>query len=171
MKKTLGAVLLITCITPWVIAAEVKMAKPGQAGWQAAEGDGCLVWNPDPQPDETVTWSGACKGNRASGQGELVWSFPGSTDRYVGEMHDGKRNGKGAAVSPAGDRYEGNWLNGKLNGYGSVVTKKGGTYEGDWVDGRPHGKGVRIYANGDRYEGEFVKGKPTRGEMTRADGS
>lgn len=163
MTKSIGAMAVVGCITWTMVTADEKPAMPGQPGWQAAEGSGCLVWNADPQPDETVAWSGACKDNRASGQGELVWRFPGNMDRYVGEMRDGKRNGKGMAVSPQGDRYEGNWVDGKLSGYGTAVTRKGTRYEGEWLDGRPHGQGVKTYASGDRYEGEFAHGKPIRG--------
>lgn len=146
------------------------MAKLGQAGWQAAEGTGCLVWNASPQVEETVTWSGPCQDNRASGEGELIWRFPGNEDHYVGYMRNGKRHGQGKAVSPQGDRYEGNWVDGKLHGHGAAVSLSGDRYEGDWVNGRPHGQGVKTYANGDRYNGNFVNGMRTRGRMTKPNG-
>jgi hypothetical protein len=156
---------LFTGFVFYTSAPAENMAKPGQAGWQGAEGNGCLVWNPDPRPDETVTWSGPCKENRAAGQGELVWRSPKKTDRYVGEMRDGRRNGRGTAVSPSADRYDGEWVNGQFQGRGYVVTSRGNRYEGEWVSGRLHGRGTFTSKQGDRFEGDWVGGKRVRGKM------
>ena len=42
---------------------------------ELANQPGCWLWNPNPQPDETVTWSGGCTGGKRSGKGEEVWRF------------------------------------------------------------------------------------------------
>lgn len=34
---------------------------------------GCKVWNPNPQPNESVTWSGECVDGKANGNGILTW--------------------------------------------------------------------------------------------------
>jgi hypothetical protein len=103
--------------------------------------------------------------NRAAGQGELVWRSPKKTDRYVGEMRDGRRNGRGTAVSPSADRYDGEWVNGQFQGRGYVVTSRGNRYEGEWVSGRLHGRGTFTSKQGDRFEGDWVGGKRVRGKM------
>ena len=42
------------------------------ADW-IADSNGCKIWNPNPKPNETVTWSGACVGGFGSGAGVLQW--------------------------------------------------------------------------------------------------
>ena len=34
---------------------------------------GCKVWNPNPQPGESFTWTGACKDGYLSGHGIFEW--------------------------------------------------------------------------------------------------
>ena len=34
---------------------------------------GCKVWNPKPQPEETVEWTGPCVDGYADGEGSLRW--------------------------------------------------------------------------------------------------
>ncbi len=58
--------------------------------------DGCLVYSPNPIPNETVTWSGVCVDGKASGFGELTWYLNGeATGVYTGEFLEGEPQGKG----------------------------------------------------------------------------
>jgi hypothetical protein len=99
---------------------------------------GCNVWDGAPQPNETATWSGGADENRyCTGNGILQWY----------------QNGKPS------DKYDGNMLNGKANGKGTYTCANGNRYEGDWVSDKRQGKGIYTYANGDRYEGDFVNYK------------
>jgi hypothetical protein len=79
--------------------------------WIADAKTGCKVWNPAPQQNEAIHWSGGCsKDGYAQGKGTLEWSENGRAgDRYVGEYEDGKRNGHGAVVDEHGNRVEGDW--------------------------------------------------------------
>jgi hypothetical protein len=157
--------------TATVLAGAENMASPGHPGWQAAEGSGCLVWNPGPVAGSSVTWNGACKGNKVSGQGELVWRHGGKTSRYAGEMRDGKMQGRGTYIAADGSRYEGDWSDGEKHGRGTSTWPTGGRYEGEYANGIQHGHGVEVWPDGNRYEGEFVNGKATHGTLTFSRGN
>lgn len=108
---------------------------------------GCKVWNSNPEPNERISWSGACVGGVAQGLGVVQW------------FKDGKPNGQ----------TEGDYRAGKIEGRGVSVSANGNRYEGDWRDGKRHGRGILTGANGDRYDGEWRDGKPNGfGTLTRA---
>ena len=72
----------------------------------------CKIWNPEPQPNESVTWSGGCKEGYASGRGVLRWTENGKPDvEFDGTYANGKRNGRGVIITPDGRRVEGVWVN------------------------------------------------------------
>ena len=80
--------------------------------WITATNQPCKIWNPEPQPNESVTWSGECKDGYASGEGTLRWTENGKPDvEFTGRYANGKRNGRGVIVTPDGKRIEGEWLN------------------------------------------------------------
>ncbi len=132
----------------------------------------CKVWNPNPVPNETISWSGKCVSSYASGKGTLIWYKNGDKNgSYEGEMKNGKPHGKGINTDSKGNRYEGDFVDGKPHGKGINTNSKGNRYEGDFVDGKPHGKGIHTDSKGNRYEGDFVDGKPHgKGIHTSADG-
>jgi MORN repeat len=129
-----------------VLLAGVAVQDTAQAGgWITDMSVGCKVWNPNPQPNESLHWSGACANGLAQGRGAAQWfrnNLPFETD-------------------------EGEWRAGRQAGYGTQVWPSG-RYDGDLVDGEPHGQGVMI-AQGTRYEGEFRNGRPN-GAGTLTDG-
>ncbi len=68
--RVLGVVLALLA---WTLAAQVVSADE-HSSWQRLENNpGCVVWNPHPHEQETVTWSGACANGRAQGRGTVVW--------------------------------------------------------------------------------------------------
>ena len=73
--------------------------------------------------------------NNINNQQELKGIKNGYNWRYIGQVVNGLREGKGIYYWNNGDRYEGEWKNGKMEG-----------------------KGIYYYNNepwkGDRYEGE-----------------
>ena len=121
------------------------VAAAAQSGaWITDLSGGCQVWNPHPQPNETIRWFGACANGFAQGHGTAQWlhnDLPFEAD-------------------------EGDWLSGRQTGIGSQVWPSG-RYDGQLVDGEPHGRGTLIL-QGARYEGEFRNGKPEgTGTLTR----
>jgi hypothetical protein len=101
---------------------------------------GCKVWNPHPQPNETVTWSGNCVNGLAQGPGNLQWlnnSRPYETDQ--GEWNEGRQSGRGTQDWGSG-RYDGELVNGEPQGRG-VLTLRSARYEGEFRDGKPNGTG------------------------------
>jgi MORN repeat len=112
-------------------------ALPVRAGdWSADAKSGCQVWDPNPQLEESVAWSGPCVNGRAEGRGTAQWSksgVPSETD-------------------------EGEWLDGRQVNNGTQKWS-GGSYEGELADGEPNGRGV-LTVQKLRYEGDFRNGKP-----------
>jgi len=102
----------ILFLTSQVIAQTNNPAPPD---WITATNQPCKIWNPAPQPNESVTWSGPCKDGFASGQGVLLWTEDGKPDvKFEGSYANGKRNGHGVMITPDGNRVEGEWLNDNL---------------------------------------------------------
>ena len=94
------------------VGAVAQTEKPVAPGWITATNQPCKIWNPQPQPNESVTWSGPCQGGFASGKGILHWTEHGKPDaEFDGEYAKGKRNGFGVIITPDGQRTEGDWAN------------------------------------------------------------
>ena len=107
MAKVLG--VPVAALVAWVLTATAAVA---EGRWQQLENNpSCVVWNGNPQLNETVTWSGACASTKAQGRGTQVWSYLEDDEwkkgEYTGEMKDGKEHGRGVYVWANGDRYEG----------------------------------------------------------------
>lgn len=143
------------------------LAVPAAADGDWLRGDpaGCWVWNPNPKPNESVTWSGPCLDGKAHGDGVLQWFEDGEPgDRYEGEFREGNMHGWGIYTWANGDRYEGEYVAGKRHGQGTRTWGlksdwAGDRYEGSYRHGFFHGRGVYEWANGDRYEGVWIDGK------------
>src|SRR5665213_2190996 len=100
----IAAILLIS------FKAIAQTDNPTSPGWITATNKPCKVWNPEPQPNESVTWSGPCKDGFASGKGILRWTEDGKPDaEFDGQYASGKRNGSGVMITPEGQRIEGEW--------------------------------------------------------------
>ena len=81
-------------------------------------------------------------------------------ERYIGEMKNGLKHGKGLLYYDKYDKtqkfkYEGEFKDDVLDGKGTIYWRDGDKYEGDFKKGIKEGKGIYSYINGDRYEGEF----------------
>jgi len=113
------------------------------AGEWLTDKSGCQVWDPNPQLEETVAWSGRCVNGRAEGAGSVAWSKNGTAfETDQGEWRDGKQVGKGVQNWPVG-RYQGEIADGLPNGQG-VLTLPKFRYEGQFRDGKPNGSGKLI---------------------------
>jgi len=83
----------------------------------ADKNTGCRIQNPNPVPNEAVTWSGRCVKGIAQGKGTLQWYKNGvKKDKYVGNYVDGNMHGKGTYWYASGDKYTGKWENGERLG-------------------------------------------------------
>lgn len=150
-----------------VLGLGISNAALADSNWVITSNNNCKVYNSNPQPNETVTWSGACKEGKAHGTGTLQWYKDNKpTDTYVGDYHHGKMYGKGKYTWLNGDKYEGEWEDEKRT-KGKFTWANGNSYDGEWLLGKYfHGQGTYIWANGSRYAGGWVDGKRTGfGEM------
>lgn len=147
--------------------------------WTTTSNNDCKVYNDNPQPNETATWSGECKDGYVHGQGTLQWYKNGKpNESYVGSYSQGKRHGKGIYTWASGGKYDGEYKDGKMHGKGIYTWANGSKYDGEQKDNKRHGLGkltlvkgdsaIASYGNdgewqGDTYivQGEFVNGNPT----------
>jgi MORN repeat len=130
-----------------VLAAPIAARCAETGAWILDTGGGCKVWNPHPQPNETIRWTGACPNGMAQGHGAAQWfrgSLPFETDE--GEWREGRQSGFGTQVWPTG-RYDGELADGEPNGHGTLIVQ-GVRYEGELRNGKPNGVGTLVNVSG-----------------------
>jgi hypothetical protein len=104
--------------------------------WMKTNKD-CLVWNSDPKPGETATWTGACVGGKVNGQGKLTWRSGSRSSSYVGSYKAGKRDGVGTFNDGSGNWYSGPFANGVPHGTGRCFAKQlGREWKCEWKSGK-----------------------------------
>ncbi|MEO8630302.1 MAG: hypothetical protein ABI612_19720 [Betaproteobacteria bacterium] len=140
----------------WLTAsAAMAAAEDGYIGDQ----NGCKIANPNPRPNETVSWSGECRNGFGQDGGVMEWMIdkqPGP--RYEGALDRGELSGTGKLTMPDGTTYQGGWSNGKQNGVGKLALPGGDAYEGEWKDGQPDGEGTMILGSGQMVKGVWKEG-------------
>ena len=92
--------------------------------WFPTDKPNCQVWNPNPNIDETATWSGACLNGKAHGKGSETWRWR-EDGKFVlrlieGEMRYGRFLGQVKITYENGDFYLG-----KLDKNGNRVEGQG----------------------------------------------
>ncbi|MGB5082247.1 MAG: hypothetical protein WBO23_16085, partial [Burkholderiales bacterium] len=102
-----------------------------------------------------ASYVGACRDGKAEGRG----SARGSAE-YVGEFHQGNKEGFGVKTWPWGDRYEGEFHDDAKHGHGRYTWGErsafaGDRYEGGFANDRRNGYGVYVWASGDAYAGPW----------------
>lgn len=96
----------------------------------------CKIWLDDATPADSLIWSGTCKNSFASGRGFLQWFQNNKlAATYIGEMKQGKFDGKGKFEIIGFARFEGTFINGALNGKGAAYFNNGGKTIGNFVNG------------------------------------
>ena len=137
-----------SCVCMFVAFAFPALAQEkADAGWIEAAATGCRIWNAQPAPLESVTWSGGCVDGKAEGPGVLQWYVAGAPDdRYEGEMHGGRLHGHLAVSYANGDRFEGEWRRDRPNGPGTFV-RNGWRVSGSWTNGCLEQDGRRYRVN------------------------
>ncbi len=166
-------------------APECTPEREGSECWmELASHPGCYVWNFDPRPDETATWTGECSSGFAQGPGTLIWTYrEGSQEhqasRRFGRPHGesviqyreggvsegpsrfGKRHGRWVLRFASGQVEEGPYMDGEKTGHWILrFTDTRGTQEGPYVDGTMHGHWILKFTD-DRgiQEGQYQDGK------------
>jgi MORN repeat len=141
-------VSIIFAVAGMLIVLMPVLVRGAETGaWSLDTAQGCKVWNPNPQPNETVRWSGACANGFAHGRGAAQWfrgNLPFESDE--GEWREGRQTGFGSQVWPSG-RYDGEIIDGMPNGRGTLIFQ-GVRYEGEVRDGKPNGIGTLSNAAG-----------------------
>jgi hypothetical protein len=116
------------------------------------------VANPQPQPIETITWSGHCKDGFADGAGTVAWFSEGKINGITsGTFKEGKLIGKGYVTLPHavytgvnvgkrnvdvrrtwpfGSRLDGEFLENQLIGDGIITTPNGQKVVVIQIDGK-----------------------------------
>jgi hypothetical protein len=137
----------IVCSIAAVLAVGVMITPPAAcAGEWVADKLGCRIWDPNPQLEESVAWSGSCTNGRAEGRGIVRWLKGDTTvETDEGEWRDGRQANKGVQTWPGG-RYEGELADGEPNGHG-VLTLQKLRYEGEFRNGKPNGFGTLTAAD------------------------
>ena len=131
--------------------------EPEGPNWSVTENQPCQVWNYGNRKPEPFTWSGACVGGKASGQGTLT--ARGGDVVYEGSMQAGKPHGHGSLRYPGGDVQEGPYEDGKRHGRWVTRFAGGGRLEYEWRDGSKEGQpGVYVASDGERYPGRWSDG-------------
>lgn len=165
-----------------VFLCKFARAQNLQPDWISDMKTGCKIWDNEPAPNESVTWSGGCKGGFGTGFGVQVWFENGKfEERDVGVLLHGQQNGQDAQTFSNGDKSIQDWKNGVRTGEdtyifpnGNVIVgvfddghfigkvketyPNGETYIGSFSDDNPNGHGIATLANGDKYVGEFTDG-------------
>lgn len=112
MKRlTIAGFIVTAAIVSIASNAVAQTDDPKTPDWIIATNQPCKIWNSDPLPNESVTWSGSCEGGFASGKGIIHWTENGIADvEFDGEYANGKRNGPGVIITPDGHRFVGEWI-------------------------------------------------------------
>jgi hypothetical protein len=127
-----------------------------QPGWIADPGTGCRVWNANPIPNEHVSWTGSCVNGVANGRGALQWFVnKRPTERYEGELVNGREHGQGTYSWTNGARYEGAWREGKAHGQGTRTNQEGAAFSGELVNGCFEKDGRRSWVGVSRDDCKF----------------
>jgi len=120
---------------------------------------GCKIWDDNYTTKDSVSWTGACKGNYAYGKGTIVWRRNGrEIGRYVGVVKKGLLNGEGKYSFPEDYSLEGTFINGNLNGSGQI-NDNGDLMSGTFVNNILQGDGSLRFKSGLMLMGHFIDGR------------
>jgi len=137
-----------------IVTIAAQCARAGE--WMTDQKSGCQVWNPNPQLEESVAWSGTCTAGRADGHGSVQWSRVDTLiETDEGEWRDGRQVGSGKQAWRSG-RYDGQIVDSEPNGRG-VLTLQKLRYEGEFRDGKPNGTGT-LTVGSDSVQGTWKDG-------------
>ena len=106
-----------------------------QSVWITDIKSGCKAYNPDPQPNEAISWEGGCKQGLVNGFGTLIWYNNGKeVARHIGIFEKGRPNGKGTFTIKNGDSVVGNFVMGNVVNLEEDILKDLQVHELDMTD-------------------------------------
>lgn len=83
-------------------------------------------------------------------------SSKGNSIHYVGEVSDGKANGRGIGLFTTGSRYVGKWKNNMRHGEGTFYWPDGEFYTGSYRNDRREGQGTYHWPSGEKFVGQWA---------------
>lgn len=114
---------------------------------QLSSHPGCYVWDNGLKADQTVSWTGACNGSVADGEGVLTWADREDATVLEGALVGGKLHGRVSVTQGNGTVAEGNFAAGQQVGRWRYVWADGTVVEGIMASGRLTGRWVWRYAD------------------------
>ena len=137
------------------ISGEIKIQWNGGCVDNLIDGKGSLSLF----KDGNLVYTANANFSRGSANGHATFEYVDG-EKYIGEMINGKKNGKGILTSKINGTYEGLFRNGLPNGLGQASFPNGDNYVGDFKDGLMDGGGAYSFAIGDKYIGENKNNMP-----------
>ena len=132
------------------------MSKGSECWNELTNRPGCYIFDPYYDPPETATWSGACLGGLADGQGTWGWKVASGPGEATGTLVNGKLHGRWVFRYANGNVIEGPYVNGEAHGRWVSRYASGARLEFDYRNGSAEGQsGVYITKSGDRHPGRW----------------
>lgn len=94
---------------------------------------------------------------KRDGRGECRWR---DGRRYVGMWRNNLRHGLGVLTWDDGQKYDGEWQDDLATGKATLSKPDGSVYSGAFLDSRRHGLGTQTYPNGATFAGEWKDDHP-----------
>ncbi len=132
----------------------------GAECWHQLESHpGCYVRNDGLESEQqTVSWTGACNGSVADGEGVLTWANPEGAIVYEGALVGGNRHGRGRMSFDSGVVWEGTFANGRRTGRW-VERHENVVIEVPYVNDEIHGTLVARRTDGTVIEDPYANGE------------
>jgi hypothetical protein len=93
--------------------------------------------------------------NTSGGNYLTFKSRQGNDVYYVGDVRNGKANGRGVALLSSGSRYQGEWADNRKHGVGEFNWPDGARYEGQYEDDQRSGQGTYHFPDGSVFVGDW----------------
>jgi hypothetical protein len=146
--KQMKLAISLACFAAVCLSPALARAQTPVAGWVADE-HGCKVANPQPQPYESIRWSGRCVNGFVDGPGVVRWYSAGQANGSTsGTFKEGKLTGKGYVSLPHLVHGLGNPA--KRAGEQPRTLVMGSRLTGEFHENRLIGEGVITRPNGQK---------------------